>query len=247
MMAAMATAVLIELFTSEGCSSCPPADALLEKIQREQPLPGMELIVLSEHVDYWNDLGWKDPFSDAAFSARQAAYRGRSYTPQAVIDGGVDVVGSDRADVLKAAKAAAAVPHGSIQLVRLSDSRVRISISGLSGHPDAAVVVAVVEDGLVSRVEKGENAGRTLRHTAVVRAMNEVGQVEKGADWRAEVQVPTNVFWKNPRVVAFVQELRSRRVLAAAALEEQRDRAAAERDQRRADDQAHGAKNAHAP
>jgi hypothetical protein len=247
MTAAMAAAVLIELFTSEGCSSCPPADALLEQLQREQPIPGAQLIVLSEHVDYWNDLGWKDPFSDAAFSARQAAYRGRSYTPQAVIDGRVDVVGSDRADVLKAAKTAAATPHGNLQIVRLSDKSVRIVVSGLPGRPDAAVMVAVVEDGLVSRVEKGENAGRTLRHTAVVRALNEVGQVEKGAAWNAQVQVPTNDSWKNPRVVAFVQELRSRRVLAAAALEEQRDRAAAESNQRGTDDQAHGAKKAHAP
>jgi hypothetical protein len=230
MATALAAAVLIELFTSEGCSSCPPADALLERLQKEQPVAGAQLIVLSEHVDYWNDLGWKDPFSDASFSARQAAYGGRSYTPQAVIDGGTDVVGSDRQDILRAAKAAAVVAHGNIQLVRLSDSRVRISISGLSGHPDAAVMVAVVEDALVSRVEKGENAGRTLRHTAVVRALNEVGQVEKGADWNAQVQVPTNVSWKNPRVVAFVQELRSRRVVAAAALEEQRERAAAERN-----------------
>jgi hypothetical protein len=247
MTAALATAVLIELFTSEGCSSCPPADALLERLQREQPLPGAQLIVLSEHVDYWNDLGWKDPFSDAAFSARQAAYGGRTYTPQAVIDGGVDVVGSDRDGVLRAAKVAAALPHGNVQIVRLTDTTVRIAISGLSGHPDAAIMVAVVEDGLVSRVEKGENAGRTLRHVAVVRALNEVGQIAKGADWSAEVPLTTNVSWKSPRLVAFVQERRTRRVLAASALEEQRDRAAAERDQRGADDQAHGAKNAHAP
>jgi len=247
MTAALATAVLIELFTSEGCSSCPPADALLEQLQREQPIPGAELIVLSEHVDYWNDLGWKDPYSDALFSKRQTEYGYRVYTPQAVIDGATAVVGGDRQDVLAAARAAVRQPHATVRIARTTGSAVRISVTGLMTHPDAAVMVAVVEDGLVSRVTKGENAGRTLRHTAVVRALREVGRIQSPADWNAEVPIPTDVSWKSPRLVAFVQERKSRRVLAASGLEEQRDGAAAERDQRAADDQAHGAKNAHAP
>jgi hypothetical protein len=248
MTSALAAAVLIELFTSEGCSSCPPADALLERLQREQPVPGAELIVLSEHVDYWNDLGWRDPFSDAAFSDRQTAYGGRIYTPQAVIDGGTDVVGSDREGILRAARAAVREPHAQIGIARVAGGTVRIAVSGLSGRPDSGVMVAVVEDGLVSRVEKGENAGRTLRHTAVVRVLRQVGQIAAGAaGWTGEVPVPADVSWKKPRLVAFVQERKTRRVLAAAALDEQSDRAAAERDQRGADDQAHGSKNAHAP
>jgi hypothetical protein len=245
---ALAAAVLIELFTSEGCSSCPPADALLEQLQRDQPVAGTELIVLSEHVDYWNDLGWKDPYSDALFSERQTAYGHRNYTPQAVIDGGVDAVGSDRQAILRAARTAAGQPHANVRLVRTSDTAVRISVTGMTGRPDAAVVLAVVEDGLSSQVTKGENAGRTLRHTAVVRALREVGRIPSGAaDWTAEVPVKTDLSWKDPRLVAFVQERRSRRVLAVARLQEQRDGAAAQRDQRGADDQAHGAKNAHAP
>src|SRR5438128_2640855 len=107
MTAILATAVLVELFTSEGCSSCPPADALLEQLQREQPLPGTQLIFLSEHVDDWNGLGWQDPYSDGAFTSRQSGYGGRNYTPQAVIDGGVDVIGSDRQEILRAAQNAA--------------------------------------------------------------------------------------------------------------------------------------------
>jgi hypothetical protein len=247
MTAMLAAAVLVELFTSEGCSSCPPADAVLARLHREQPVPGVQLVVLSEHVDYWNDLGWKDPFSDARFSDRQGRYGSRIYTPQVVVDGRTDVLGSDEAGIVRAAKAAAREPHGTVRLER-SAGGVRISVSGLSEHRHNDVVLAVVEDGLVSRVERGENAGRTLTHAAVVRSLRQVGSVPAGASqWSIEVPVSLEHSWKQPRLIAFVQDAASRRVLASGALQEQRDGAPAERDQRAADDEAHGAKDAHAP
>lgn len=246
MTAMLAAAVLVELFTSEGCSSCPPADAVLARLQREQPVPGVDLIVLSEHVDYWNDLGWKDPFSDSRFSDRQGAYGSRIYTPQAIVDGRIDVLGSDQAGIVRAAKGAARDPHGTIALSR-TPKGVRVAVAGLPGHSGAAVMLAVVEDGLVSKVERGENAGRTLPHTAVVRALREAGKVPAGAaEWSAEVPVPLDVSWKRARVIAFVQEGRSRRILAAGALQERGDGAATDRDQRGGDDQAHGPEHAHA-
>src|ERR1700740_3008697 len=106
------TPVLIELFTSEGCSDCPPADALLEKLDRSQPLRNVEMVVLSEHVDYWDDIGWKDPFSSHEFSIRQSDYAHRfrldgAYTPQMVVDGDAQFVGSDERRAIQVTENAA--------------------------------------------------------------------------------------------------------------------------------------------
>ncbi|HXQ34159.1 MAG TPA: DUF1223 domain-containing protein, partial [Anaerolineales bacterium] len=111
------TPVLVELFTSEGCSSCPPADALLEKLDRSQPVGGADLVVLSEHVDYWNDIGWKDPYSSHEFSVRQGDYARRfrlnsPYTPQMVVDGEMELVGSDERRAIR-------VIENSIKTVKL--------------------------------------------------------------------------------------------------------------------------------
>ena len=162
MSAMLAAAVLVELFTSEGCSSCPPADAVLARLHRQQPVAGVELIVLSEHVDYWNSLGWKDPFSDARFSERQSDYGGRVYTPQAVVDGRIDVLGSDERAIVTAVTAAARERHGILRLtpaekeikkINFPAGRVRIEVTGLSDHSDADVMVAV--DFIESRLKRG--------------------------------------------------------------------------------------------
>jgi hypothetical protein len=211
--------ILIELFTSEGCSSCPPADAVLARLHQAQPVPGVQFLVLSEHVDYWDNLGWRDPFSQHLFTERQERYGSRIYTPQAMVDGRADVLGSDGDGIARAAKAAAAEPHGSVSVKPGKDANVQISVTGLPKHGPAQVWLAVVEDGLVSKVEKGENAGRTLPHTAVVRKLSGVGSIAAGeAQWTGAAKVPADTNWKHPRVVVFVQERQETRVLAAGAL-----------------------------
>src|SRR3954462_2451752 len=115
------TPVIVELFTSEGCSSCPPADLLLNHLQQAQPVPGVQVISLSEHVDYWNQLGWTDPFSSAGFSERQKQYanifRGDGvFTPQMVVDGKSQLVGSDSQKALRAITEAAKAQKAVVNL-----------------------------------------------------------------------------------------------------------------------------------
>jgi hypothetical protein len=212
--------ILVELFTSEGCSSCPPADAVLARLHEAQPVPGVQLLVLSEHVDYWDDLGWKDPYSDRLFTERQSRYGSRTYTPQAMVDGRTDVLGSDGEGIVRAAKAAAAQPHGSLAVKPGKNANVQISVTALPAHAAAQVWLAIVEDGLVDKVLKGENAGRTMAHTAVVRTLVVAGEVAAGErQWSGEAKVPADAGWKHPRVVVFVQEREAPRVLAAGALQ----------------------------
>jgi hypothetical protein len=201
--------ILVELFTSEGCSSCPPADKVLSQLHEAQPVPGVQLLVLSEHVDYWNNLGWKDPYSDELFTARQSRHGPRIYTPQAVVDGRIDVLGSDKSGIERAALAAAQDPHGSIAL---KDGK--LFVQNLPPHGPAQLLLAIVEDGLTDKVERGENAGRTLSHTAVVRKLSSIANIQK-----AETQ--TQVDFTRPsqgRLVVFVEERETARVLAAASL-----------------------------
>ena len=223
-------AVLAELFTSEGCSSCPPADAFLRRLIDEQPIDGVEVIALSEHVDYWNRLGWRDPFSSAQFSERQSAYARvrrseRIYTPQLVIDGNAEVVGSDAEAAHRAILAAARLPRARLRLdaTRLGSDRiaVRLEVSDIPREAGDALraIAALVEDGLAADVTRGENANRRLRHDAVVRDMRAIGDVKtQGASLTAAF--PLDAAWavERLRVVAFVQDSRTLRVTGAASV-----------------------------
>jgi hypothetical protein len=212
--------VVIELFTSEGCSSCPPADRLLARLDRTQPGPiqGAEVIALEMHVDYWNGLGWADPFSQASFTRRQHEYArdGRVYTPQMIVDGQASFVGSDERAAKEAIAAAARQPTAPVKLVRRGD-RLQVTVPALPpGSEPADLWLALTERGLSTQVERGENAGSTLSHGPVVRALSRLGQV--GGGFLREVPLPSGPGWerRNLRAVVFLQGQRSRRVLGAA-------------------------------
>lgn len=212
------TPVLVELFTSEGCSSCPPADALLLRLSREQPVPGAHVVALSEHVDYWDDLGWRDPHSDPAHSLRQASYvrnlrRDAPYTPQIVVDGERDLVGSREGAIREAIAAAAARPKGSILVAPASQAgSVRVEASW-RGQEEADVFLAVVRRLATTRVSRGENAGRTLQHASVVLSLDRVGTGD--GRWEDVVR-PRRTLEADDQLVAFVQAKGGGRILAVA-------------------------------
>jgi hypothetical protein len=224
--AAPKTLVLVELFTSEGCSSCPPADALLTKLLREQPIADVEIVPLSLHVDYWDHQGWKDPFASKALTGRQEAYSkifgaDRLYTPQMVVDGRDELNGSDEAGVRRLVQAAAARPHLPLRVdARARGSSVRLSIDLPAAPADAEpidVLVALTEDDLSSVVRRGENGGRTLSHVAVVRKLDALGSLERET-FVADGQMSLDRTWKpsKMRAVAWLQGRRTRHVYGAA-------------------------------
>jgi hypothetical protein len=221
--------VLVELFTSEGCSSCPPADALLSRLGRTQPVRGADIIVLEEHVDYWDRLGWKDPFSSEAATARQNEYGGafggnQVYTPQMIVDGREEVVGSSETDALRAIRAATQARKPAIQLSWGKDDTLGIHVEPLNNagqHDGQELFVIVAENMLHSDVKRGENAGRALEHNGVVRQLLPLGKIDAApAGFSSSVAVHSAHEWNraNLRVVVFVQERHSRHVLAARAI-----------------------------
>ncbi len=214
--------VVVELFTSEGCSSCPPADALLTELDRHQPVAGAEIIALGEHVGYWNQLGWKDRFSSALYSRRQSRYAARFhlesvYTPQMVINGRTEFVGNDAA---RAAKMIADAAHARGTEARIAvhaaAGEVQIEISH-APRPALDVFLAVTESGLSTQVGKGENHGRLLRHTAVVRELRKLGTTS-GGQFTAQTPVTLDPGWRrqNLRAVVFLQDASTLEIAGAA-------------------------------
>jgi hypothetical protein len=225
------TPVVVELFTSEGCSSCPPADDVLTRLVATQPVPGVQIIALGEHVDYWDRLGWRDAFSSATFSQRQSEYAdrvfrsGNIYTPQLVVNGRQELVGSDyRGAVAAISKAAQTGGHlrvsMSIESSAQPSARLRVSTTdGASLKGAADIWLAVIENDLTTKVARGENGGRTLRHSAVVRSMRNVSSIARASSsWSGDVPITLGPDWNRAkvRVVAFVQDHSSREVLGAA-------------------------------
>ncbi len=222
--------VLVELFTSEGCSSCPPADALLEKMDGALVLPGAPLIVLSEHVDYWDHDGWKDPNSSSAFTDRQAAYVHAlgvqaPYTPELVVDGTSEMHANDPQEMNKVLQAAAAAPKVPVSISEVSVDagnpavlRTRVEADGGSSDHNAEVYVAIALDHVQTQVLHGENGGRHLTHVAVVQQLTKIGKLRKGKPFDESVQLKLKPRTdpKNIRIVAFVQESGPGKLLGAA-------------------------------
>ncbi|MET0622364.1 MAG: DUF1223 domain-containing protein [Pyrinomonadaceae bacterium] len=227
--------VVVELFTSEGCSSCPPADALLARLDKEQPVEGAEIIPLAMHVDYWNQLGWADPFSSSEFSRRQGEYAhafGEEgvYTPQMIVDGVKEFPGGKSGTALAAIGRAAREPKSEVTLTRgpaQTDEMAQVFVSidefpkQTEGDP-VYVLLAVTESGLSSDVSRGENSGRRLDHVGVVRVIKRLGVLPdtRGGGFKVETGVMIEKGWRreNLRAVVFAQEGRTRRVLAAGSL-----------------------------
>ena len=213
--------VVVELFTSEGCSSCPAADAALRELVRAQSVPGVEVIALGEHVDYWNRLGWKDGFSSSAYTERQRQYAtgfgSGSYTPQAVVNGRYEFVGSRTTELAATVAKAAKAPQAAVS-VTTTGGTAQVRVRSLPpGTPATEVLLAITESGLASQIGRGENSGLLLHHAAVVRQLLPLGKV--GADGTFSVAPVLKLApdWKrsNLRVVALVQEIASRRIVGA--------------------------------
>jgi hypothetical protein len=222
--------VLVELFTSEGCSSCPPVDRLIQKWDTFQPVPGAQLIVMSEHVTYWDHDGWKDPNSSAALTERQTDYDNvlgpkEVYTPQVIVDGTHEIRPNDPQEIKDVLMKAATEPKIPVRIGEVTTDggnpavlRTHIATDANSEEHKADVYVAVALDHVESQVLKGENGGKHLEFVAVVQELTKVGKLPKGKSFDEDVQLKLKpgTDLKNIRVIAFVQEAGPGKLLGAA-------------------------------
>jgi hypothetical protein len=223
-----ASPVLVELFTAEGCSSCPPADAFLMQLDAHQPIPGVQLIVLSEHMNYWND-SWPDAFASAQLTARQADYvsalKMRSpYTPQFIVDGTKEIRFSDPHEIEAIFRAAAAGPKipvsvASIKVESGTPAHLsgEIEVDGGAEQRRADIYLAIALDRVETAVLRGENRGKTLAHVAVVEYLSKVGALKPGQKFKQTFRAPLErgLASNNARLIVFVQEAGNGKVVGA--------------------------------
>jgi len=221
--AAPVTPVVVELFTSEGCSSCPPADALLKAMDSTQAVPGVHLIVIEEHVDYWDGQGWKDPFSSHEITLRQTDYTARlhvrePYTPEMVVDGAYEFTGNDRTRAVEALTKAVALPTVSVRIssIAVNNGKLMAHIESDSVPEKADVMVALVLDHAESQVLKGENGGHHLEHVAVLTNLSKVGKAEKGRPFSKDISLGSKSLTQPCRLITFLQEPGQGKIIGAA-------------------------------
>jgi hypothetical protein len=193
-----ASVVVVELFTSEGCSSCPPADALLREINLKQTSAGQLIVGISEHVTFWNDLGWKDPYSSPVFTDRQNVYASRlspqgPYTPQMILNGRDQFVGSDSGALERALRDDARRDHLALRIVSSTASGSGVDVRfALTGHPSKPldIVAVLTDDADRSDVLRGENNGKLLQHVSVARSLRRVAKVKDDAEESIHLPLP---------------------------------------------------------
>lgn len=218
---------IVELFTSEGCSSCPPADALLRQINLKQAHTGQLIVGISEHVTYWNNLGWQDPYSLSTFTERQSTYASRlspegPYTPQMVLNGRDQFVGSDESALERALLDDTRRTHFDLRILTstLSPEGVdmKFSFSGRSAKP-LDVIAVLTDDADRSNVLRGENSGRLLAHVSVARSLTKVASVEGNTEKSVHLTLPAgfqSAARSSHHLVVFVQEPHQGAILGAA-------------------------------
>lgn len=207
--------VLVELFTSEGCSSCPPADAALLKLAEQQPLDGIELIAVGEHVDYWDYLGWPDRFATAEYSQLQRDYArtrrdGRVHTPQVVVNGQAMAVGNRASTVQALARRAAQRPPQrlDVSLAKGTAENLTVQVTLSESAPGSELRLLLVERGLNTAVRHGENAGRTLAHAPTARSVV-TQSISHSGTYSLQLPLPASaprVDIRNSEVVAVLQQ-----------------------------------------
>jgi hypothetical protein len=219
--------VLVELFTAEGCSSCPPADQLLTILVKEQPIAGATVVGLGMHVDYWDRLGWKDPASLGEATSRQQGYSrvfgpDKLYTPQMVVDGASELVGSDARAAKQAIERAVKAPHarvtarGAIEGDTAAVGATIVNLPAETAKDPLDATLVITEDSLTSTVTRGENHGLTLHHDAVVRQMASLGRVTDGTELRQQVRLRPEWRRDHLNAIVFVQSRKTQRIWGAA-------------------------------
>ncbi len=212
--------VLVELFTSEGCSSCPPADKALAFLQEQQPIANAEVIALGFHVDYWDYIGWKDIYAKRDYTKRQQDYAeifrlSSSYTPQMVVDGSLEFVGNNSNKANNAVTSSTQNQKGEVELTRIGD-KLSIKITELPKHSGSTVFIAIAEDNLSSDIKRGENSGSKLVHQAVVRELSEtrlISSDQTSASFETSVNIKSEWKKQDVKFVVFVQENESKKIL----------------------------------
>ena len=211
---------VLELFTSEGCSSCPPADELLAKIQKEAQ--GKDIYVLAYHVDYWDRLGWKDVFSNADYSKRQQQYgswfnSSQIYTPQLIVNGKAEFVGSDEA-AIRNAISNQLTTKANISLVlhaQPDGGKLKVHYQASSAVKGSNLLIAVVQKNAQTKVERGENAGNILSHVQIVRQVQNEPLSSTG-DGNSIVELPKGFDTQTWEVIGLIQDQSNGEILGAA-------------------------------